>query len=70
MGKLPDGGTYGERHLNSSSSPGRFELLDYAIIFRPDDVSAIYSFKPTHHEMTSRHFLKMLDEGVVHDRPA
>ena len=69
---IVSGGT--QERLNrkgmSGNSSGRFEFLGYAIIFRPDDVFAIGSFEPPHGEMTSRHFLKMLDEGVVHDRPA
>jgi hypothetical protein len=40
-------------------------VLRQALIFGPDNGVAVDSFEPTNGEMTSRHLLKMLDEGVI-----
>src|SRR4051812_42821194 len=45
------------------------ELLSNSLVFRPDSVPAVSSFKPPDGEMTFAHFLKVLDERVVHRGP-
>ena len=44
-------------------------LLSNSLVFCPDSVPAVCSFEPPHGEMTFAHFLKMLDECVVHCGP-
>ena len=45
------------------------ELLSNSLVFCPDSVPAVCSFEPPDGEMTFAHFLKMLDECVVHCGP-
>jgi hypothetical protein len=45
-------------------------VLRKALIFRLDNGLAVDSFEPANGEMTSSHFLKMLDEGVIDGRTA
>src|ERR1700730_3810471 len=48
----------------------RFGFVANPLVLRPDDLLAVGPLQSTNREMSTRDILKMIDEGIVHGRPA